>query len=111
MEIATSNISEGIDDEYTRNIAADGGNNLRREGVIMIMKESMRKRLQTLARAPHKENNIKVMPGLLSIDFSTIYLNDGAEIIPGLPCTRAAWVVTKASCAHESAHILFTCKT
>ena len=77
----------------------------------MIMKESMRKRLQTLARALTKKNNIKVMPGLPSTDFSTIYLNDGAEIIPGLPCTRAeAWVVTKASCAHESAHILFTCK-
>ncbi|MGI6657790.1 MAG: hypothetical protein ACOX4N_00005 [Dethiobacteraceae bacterium] len=75
------------------------------------MKESMRQRLQTLARALTKKNKIKVMPGLPSTDFSTIYLNDGAEIIPGLPCTRAeAWVVTKASCAHESAHILFTCQ-
>jgi hypothetical protein len=75
------------------------------------MKESMRQRLQTLARALTKKNKIKVMPGQPSTDFSTIYLNDSAEIIPGLPCTRAeAWVVTKASCAHESAHILFTCK-
>lgn len=75
------------------------------------MKESMRQRLQTLARALTKRNDVKVLPGAGSTDFTRIYMSDRAEIVPGVECTRAeAWASTKATCAHESAHILFTCK-
>ncbi|MBS4024028.1 MAG: hypothetical protein KGZ79_16685 [Dethiobacter sp.] len=75
------------------------------------MKESMRQRLQTLARALTKRNEVKDLPGTGSTDFTCIYMTDRTEIVPGIECTRAeAWISTKAICAHEAAHILFSCK-
>lgn len=78
------------------------------------MKEAMRQRLQTLARALTKTNKTKVQSGEGCTDFTNIYMKDyseDTEIKPGIKCSRAeAWVATKALCAHEAGHILFTSK-
>lgn len=76
------------------------------------MKESMRQRLQTLARALTKRNDVVVLPGPPCTDFTRIFMeHKDKEILPGIECSRAeAWLATKAICAHETSHILFTCK-
>jgi hypothetical protein len=78
------------------------------------MKEAMRQRLQTLARALTKSNKTKVQSGKGCTDFTNIYMKDYTEAIeikPGIKCSRAeAWVATKSLCAHEAGHILFTSK-
>ncbi|MCF8010864.1 MAG: hypothetical protein K9L17_08135 [Clostridiales bacterium] len=75
-----------------------------------MIRELKRVRLQTLARIlSGRKLTLKFGKGSYT-DLRTITLSpfDG-EIEPGVPASKAeCWVMLKASCAHESGHVLFT---
>ena len=75
-------------------------------------RERMRSVLEALARTFTERNDISVTWGAgPCTDFKRIYLPRRNEIVPGVECSPGElWLSLKASCAHESGHLVFTDK-